>query len=43
LGRGEFRGKKKTERSKRARERERERERDGSDFGWEINLTDVVK
>jgi hypothetical protein len=29
--------------SKRERERERERERDGSDFGWEINLTDVVK
>jgi len=29
--------------SKRERERERERERDGSDFGWEKNLTDVVK
>lgn len=41
LGRREFWGKKKTERSERAREREREI--NGSDCGWEINMTDVVK
>jgi hypothetical protein len=41
LGRREFWGKKM--KNERARERERERERDGSDFGWEKNLTDVVK
>lgn len=47
LGRRVFRGEEsfggRRRRMRDQRERERERQIDGSDFFWEINLTDVVK